>query len=700
MSSSRRYGLVNRELSWLSFNERVLQEAQDPDVPVYERLKFLAIYSANLDEFFRVRVASLRSLLRLDETPQEELGIHPRDLLRQIHETVTAQQEVFGAIFRGAILPELADLGVFLLGPPDVSTAQSRFLSTYFDDRVRAHVSPVVLGRGEPPFLQDRQVYLAVELWPEGHLMDASAGTPQIGFVEVPGSPLERFVQLPARGSRRYVMFQDDVVRHRLPDLFPEFEIGGAYAVKLSRDAELYLDDEYFGSVAEQIRRSLSQRQRGLPCRFLYDLHAPYHVISHLKEVFDLDEEDLVLGGRYHNLHDLEDFPQFDLEGVTYEELEPLPHPRLETAASMFEAIRESDQVVHFPYQKFDYVIRFLREAVDDPQVESIWVTLYRTAPHSSVVSELIRAAETGKHVTAFVEVKARFDEASNLEWADRMRAAGVRALYSFRDLKVHAKLMLVGRREGSDLHWYSYLGTGNLNELTARLYTDHALLTADQRLSDDVRRVFAFLSGEDDDPEFDHLLVAPFCMRSSFYRLVEREVEIAQAGRDGRLVAKMNALEDAKMIRKLYAASVKGVDVTLLVRGICCLVPGVPGQSERIRVRSIVDRFLEHARIYVFHHDGADDMYLASADWMKRNLSGRVEVAFPIYDPRVRDELGEILDLQCRDTTKARIIDAAQKNEYASGEEGIRAQVDIYRMLEQKWRDAEQERDEAAEEA
>jgi polyphosphate kinase len=713
MAEKKRYEFVDRELSWLSFNGRVLQEARDRSVPLYERLTFLAIYSSNLDEFFRVRVASLRSLLRLNEKTTDRLGIHPGDLLRRIHDTVTAQQEQFGATFRNEILPELADRGVYLIDETDLSVTQSGYLAEHFDEHVRTHANPVVLGRTDLPFLEDRQVYLAVELWPIGGAMDLSAGTPQIGLVEVPGSPVERFVRLPDQDGRRYVMFVDDVVRHHLPELFPDFEVGGAFAVKLSRDADLYLDDEYTGSIAEQIRRSLDQRERGLPCRFLYDLHAPYHVISYLKQAFDLDEEDLVQGGRYHNLHDLADFPRFDLEGVRYEELAPLEHPVLAFASSMFGTVAEADQVIHFPYQKFDYVLRFLREAVDDPAVDSIWTTLYRTAPNSRIVGELIRAAEAGKRVTAFVELKARFDEASNLDWAAKMEAAGVRTLYSFRDLKVHAKLMLVGRRENGGQRWYCYLGTGNLNERTARVYADHGLFTADPRLTRDVRLVFAFLSGEEEEPDFEHLLVAPFGMRSALLRMIDREIDIARAGRRGRLIAKMNALEDEKMIHKLYDAGVRNVEMELIVRGICCLVPGVPLQSDRIRIRSIIDRFLEHARMYVFQNDGEEQIYLASADWMKRNLSRRVEVAFPIYDGRAREELKQILELQLQDTIKARIVGAAQQNAYASGDDAaqknayasgegsaqknayasgkgtVRAQMAIYRLLEERWKAA-----------
>lgn len=679
---------VDRELSWLAFNARVLQEAQDPTVPLYERLKFLAIYSANLDEFFRVRVASLRSLLRLKKKAVDKLGVHPADLLSRIHETVTAQQEQFGAIFRNDVLPELEKRGVYLVDDESISDTQRDYLKRYFDQHLRDHVHPHVLGSQRTPFLENREIYLAVELWPKNQRVDLSAEEPRIGIVEVPSPPIERFVSIPSTDGKRYVVFLDDVVRIALGDLFSGFDVRSAYAIKLSRDAELYLEDEFAGSIVDQIRKSLKKRERGLPCRFLYDLHASYRVISYLQEAFDLADEDLVLGGRYHNLHDLADFPDFGLEGVRYEKLPPLPHPELEFASNLFDAVASKDHVVHYPYQKFDYVRRFLEEAAEDPDVESIWITLYRTASNSAVINALLDAARRGKQVTAFVEVKARFDEESNLEWAEQMEAAGIRTLYSFPDLKVHSKLLLVGRREDEGRRWYAYLSTGNFNEVTARVYADHGLFTAEPRIATEVRRVFAYLEGEEAEPELEQLLLAPFDLRKRLYQLIEAEMRVAEAGADGRILAKMNALEDEKMIEKLYEASRAGVEIDLIVRGICCLVPDVEGQSENIRVRSIVDRFLEHARVYVFHDGGEERFFLASADLMKRNLSRRVEVAFPILDPDIRQELREILELQQRDNVKARIIDAEQSNQYAPDEsrQPIQAQTATYELLRDRW--------------
>jgi polyphosphate kinase len=687
MSKTDSYTYFDRERSWLSFNGRVLQEAEDSRVPLFERLKFLAIFSSNLDEFFRVRVASLRSLLRLKKKAKSKLGLKPRRLLREIHDVVTEEQERFGQILRGQILPGLEEHGIFLINESAVTDAQGAFLRDYFDEHVREHVRPLVLEHGEAPFLKNQQIYLIVELESPLEGVRLSTTHPQYGLVDVPSPPVPRFVCLPADDDRNYVMFLDDVIRYNLPGLFPKHQVAGAFAVKLSRDAELYLDDEYGDTVVEQIRKSLQKRDEGLPCRFLYDLHASYGTVSALMKMFGLRDEDLVLGGRYHNLRDLFDFPRFDLEHLAYRKLPPLDHPVLEHAESLFATIRDKDHVVHFPYQKFDYVIRFLKEAADDPDVKSVWITLYRTASDSSIVKQLIRAADAGKKVTVFVEVKARFDEASNLHWAARMEEAGIRTLYSFPDLKVHSKLALVSRKEGDETQWYCYLGTGNFNEVTSRIYADHGLFTADPRLTHDVRKVFAFLAGEEKKPTFEHLLVAPFYMRKAFYDLIDNEAVAARTGAVGRMLLIMNSLEDQEIIDRLYEADQAGVRTEMIIRGICCLVSGIEGQSERTQIRSIVDRFLEHARLYIFHNQGDEKYYLSSADWMNRNLSKRVEVAFPVYDPDVRRELRQIVEIQRLDNTKARIIDAEQTNAYVEpGEmEQVRAQIETYEMLRSK---------------
>jgi polyphosphate kinase len=674
LPSQAAYPLVNRELSWLAFSDRVLQEARDPSVPLFERLTFLAIFSSNLDEFFRVRVAYWRSLLRLKKKRVKQLPVSPSRLLREIHKEVHRQQEMFGETFRGQILPELERHGISLINE-SAAAPHHDFLAAYFRDSVLPLLRPVMLGHSSTPFLRNRGIYMVVELWP-AESITVAAEAPHYALVEVPSPPLDRFVVLPGGGGR-IVMFLDDVIRHNLPLLFPGWEVGGAHAVKLSRDAELHIEDEFSGDLVEAIRKSLEKRETGPPIRFLYDLQASHTMVSYLKDLFGLEDEDLFLGGRYHNLHDLRDFPRFGLTDLSFEPWPPLPHPQLEGASSVLEAVGERDQLVHFPYQSYAYVVRFLTEAAADPDVLEIWLTVYRVSRDSAVLNALLRAAERGKKVRVFVEVQARFDEESNLRWAERLERAGVVTIYSIHGIKVHAKLALVVRREGGARRQYAYLGTGNFNEDTARFYTDFGLLTADARITGEVEQVFHYLAGTEANPRFQHLLVAPFGLRSRCSDLIEQEIAAARDGRAAGIVLKMNGLEDEEIIGKLYEAGRAGVPVQLIVRGICCLVPGIPGLSESIRARSILDRYLEHWRVYVFESGGEERMFLSSADWMRRNLSHRVEVAFPLYDPEVRRHLREALAIQLADNTKARIVDAALRNAYVPGQDGVvRAQA------------------------
>ena len=673
----------DREISWLRFNARVLQEAEDVRVPLFERLKFLAIFSSNLDEFFRVRVAGLRHLLRLKKKKRKQLDFDPAELLRQIHAEVTAQQERYGRLFRTEIVPALADVGIELIDERALTDDEAEALHGYFRREVRPHLMPVPLGRsGEPLFLENQGLYLVVELDEPAGGIRLSARDARYALVEVPSPPLPRFVAVPGpSGPPHRVLFLDDVVRRFLPDLFPNAAVGAAYAVKLSRDADLYLDDAFEGDLKAAIERALAKRPMQRPTRFLYDLHLPGDLLALLRERLGLEEEDLVEGGRYHNLHDFFGFPRFGVEGHEDPALPPLPHPAFEAAETIREAVEARDRLIHTPYQSFRPVVRLLEEAAEDPGVERIAITLYRVADDSAVSHALLRAAEAGKRVTAFVEAKARFDEANNLQWARRMEAAGVQVLYSMRDLKVHTKLAHVARRDGPAT---AYLGTGNFNEKTAALYSDFGLFTADARLTADVAKLFAFLRGEDPAPRFAQLLVAPFHLREGFYRLIDREIDEARAGRPARILAKMNSLEDGGMIDRLYAAAQAGVEVQLLVRGLCCLRPGVDGLSGTITATSLVDRFLEHARCYVFHHGGDEQVYLASADWMTRNLDRRVEVAFPVFDPALRALLHRVLDLHLRDNVKARILDADQENRYVErAGPPVRAQLETYRMLE-----------------
>ncbi|MEM8599594.1 MAG: polyphosphate kinase 1 [Bacteroidota bacterium] len=712
--------VFDRELSWLQFNARVLQEAEDARTPLFDRLFFLAVWSSNLDEFFRVRVASLRTRLRLGASAgRGHEGDDPARVLRAIYARVTEQQDRFGRILRGALLPALEAEGIALLSERHLSERQRAFVEAYVAEHVRSQLSPVVLplhpvggdgaeptGPAAAPFLLNNRLYLVVELWPrkdEGRSRPGGQSGPSYGLVDVPSPPLNRFVVLPtdpaadsalARAPHP-VLFLDDAVRTVLPDLFPGFEAGAAYAIKLSRDAELiYRDshdafDEDEAVFRQQVEEALAQRDRGIPSRFLYDAQAPFGLLAALKTCFGLEDEDLVPGGRTHNLSDFADFPRFGRDDLRFPPQSPLAHPTLSAAPSILAAVRERDHLIHPPYQSFQPVVRFVEEAAADPDVTDLWITLYRAADDSAMVQALLRAAEQGKRVHACIEIMARFDEAPNLKWAAALEAAGATVRYSYPGLKVHAKLMLAARREQGATRHYAYLGTGNLNEKTARVYADHGLLTADPRLTDDVRKVFGFLMHERGyaSPTYDHVLVAPTTLRSGFEALIADEIAEARAGRRGHMVLKMNALEDAAMVERLYEASQAGVDVELICRGLCVARPGVPGLSEHVQARSIVGRYLEHARVYDFFHGGERRLYLSSADWMHRNLSRRVEVAFPILDADCQAELRTLLEFQRQDTEKARVLDAAQRNRFVpKGDQApVDAQRETYRWLKAK---------------
>ncbi len=678
----------NRDLSWLSFNHRVLQEAGDKSVPLYERIKFLAIFSSNLDEFFRVRVAYIRALLVLKKKAAKKLDFDPDKLLKRIHKVVTTQQEQFGEIFRNQIRKELNRQGIFLVKETDLTGPQKEFTRTHFQEHVQPHLQPIFLSSDkEPPFLENRSLYLAVKLLrkpleAEEKLQKKDHEESQYAIVEIPTQHTSRFVLLPRKGNNYYLMFLDDLIRLRLPDVFPSHTVVSAHVAKLTRDAELYIDDEFEGDLVEKVKKALSKRKTGVPSRFLFDADMPKKLLALIKEMFSLDEEDLVPGGRYHNFSDFFSFPNpKSLATLTYQPMPPLQSQELD--GDMFSAIGDKDRLMYFPYNSYDPVIRFLREAAANQKVGSIQITLYRVATDSAVVEQLIQAAKNGTIVTAFVEVKARFDEESNIRWAEELEKAGARVLYSFPGLKVHAKLCLVTMADARQKQ-YAYLGTGNFNEKASTLYTDFGFFTANGQLTDEVARVFEVLSRNKKKAEFDHLLVAPFNMREMFEKMLEQEMKNAKDGKNAFVIAKMNGLEDPDMIAKLYEASETGVKISLIVRGICCLIPGIKGMSENIEVVSIVDRYLEHARAYIFHNGGEDKYFLSSADWMRRNLSHRIEVAFPIYDKLMQEEIRTILNLQLGDNVKARIINKKQDNSMrrVDGNASLRAQYAVYEFL------------------
>jgi polyphosphate kinase len=674
----------NRDLSWLSFNQRVLQEAKDLRVPLYERMKFLAIFSSNLEEFYRIRVAEWKRLMELTKKTKKELREDPREVIKKINKTVKKHLNEFNDIFWNQIVVELEGRNINLVNEKNLTPEQVVFVQEYFREKVLPHIRPVMINtRRNTPELDEKSIYLAVKL------CDFDRPGPRVydyAITEIPSRKISRFLILPDKNGQHYVMILGDVIRLCINELFPDYELIDAYSIKLTRDAEMMLEDEFSGSLLKKIKRGLSNRAKGTPTRLLYDSAMPADFLSHLKKIFSIGNQDLLPGGRYHNFSDLMNFPRFDQKGIYYENLPCLKKKTLDESPSMFDAISKRDFLIHFPYHSYDYVIRFLNEAAEDDKVKAIKITLYRVAPHSKVVEALIKAAQKGKNVTAFVELKARFDEESNISYSKELEEAGVKVLYSFPILKVHAKMVCIERMEDK-IRRYVYLSTGNFHENTSRLYCDSSLFTKDKYMGREVSAVFDILADTRIKREFKHLLLAPDHMRHDLYTLIDQEIKNALKKKDAYIYLKLNSLQDAAIIDKLYEASQEGVEIRLIIRGICCLIPGIKGLSENIKVISIVDRFLEHSRIYIFCNENKPKVYLSSADWMERNLSRRFEVGFPIYQEDLRNEVLEIFRLQWYDNTKARIINKIQNNTYRKSvaKERGRAQIDIYQYLSDK---------------
>lgn len=676
---------VHRDISWLSFNYRVLQEAKDPAVPLLERLKFLAIYSSNLDEYFRIRVANIRNLKKVGKKTKAELDFAPGELLKQVHLIVNKHQEEFSQIFENQIVPELRKHNIYILRRLDLNEEQRQFVEGYFHNNLLPFVMPVLLvKRRIRPFLANAHLYLAVNLRQRKKPLTDN----EYALVKIPSDQLPRFIPLPSANGRHDLILLDDIVRHSVSWLFPGYEIQDTYSIKLTRDAELYIDDEFSGDLVQKIKSSLQKRQVGPASRFVYDREMPGHLLDYLKDTFDLGKYDVLPEGRYHNNFDFFKFPDFGMHHLKNKPLPPLQHPELHETARLFEIIREKDQLVHVPYQSFQAVISFFEHAARDPKVTHIKVILYRVARHSRILEAMMEAVRYGKQVSAFVEIKARFDEAANLEWGEKLDRAGVRVHYSFPGVKVHSKLALIRRVENGKAKLYSYLGTGNFHEGTAYVYSDFGLFTADPRLTSEVSTVFTFLENiKPPKQDFEHLMVGKFNLRPALYEQIDHEIAAAKQKKPAKILIKVNSLEDKDIIRKLYEASTAGVKIQLIIRGICCLVPGVKGLSENIEVISIVDRFLEHARVFIFHHGGRENIFLSSADLMQRNLSFRIETIFPVYDPDLKKEIKNLINLQLDDNVKARNIDRHDLNEYrrSASDIPVRAQLETYFYFKRK---------------
>lgn len=679
------FPLITRDLSWLSFNYRVLQEAKDPTVPLFERIKFLAIYSSNLDEFFRVRMANHRNLLRVGKKTKKELEFSPKQIVRNIQDEVTKQQEEVSKIFEKEIIPELKNHNIYLKRRLDLNEEQREFVEDYFKDHMLPFVQPVLLVKDKiRPFLNNAALYLTVLLQSKE---DAEAPH-EYAIVKIPSDHLPRFIKLPSPENRHDLIILDDIVRHSVSWMFPGYDILDTYSIKLTRDAELYIDDEFAGDLIQKIKDSLAKRHVGPASRFVYDREMPEELLESLKDVFDLEKYDTLKEGRYHNNFDFFKFPDFGLTQLKDPPLPPLPYQDLEGTKDFYKSIKDRDHLLHYPYHAYESVVRFFEQAAVDPDVTHIKIIQYRVAKRSRIMQALMNAVRSGKQVSVFIEVKARFDEEANLAWGERLEKAGVKVHYSFPGVKVHSKLALVRRLEANHERMYAYLSTGNFHEDTAKLYTDMGLFTADKRIVSEVARVFSYLETVKQPPQpFKHLLVGQFNLREGLESLIDFEIRKAKAGKAAKIILKMNSLQDPAMIKKLYEASQAGVTIKLIVRGICCLVPGVKGLSEKIEAISIVDRFLEHSRVFIFSHGGRERIYLSSADWMVRNLSYRIETCFPILDAKLRREIKDYINIQLRDNVKSRLLDEDSNNDYFKNgsDMAIRSQVETYYYVKRK---------------
>ena len=671
---------IPRELSWLAFNARVLQEAADPEVPEIQRLRYLGIFSNNLDEFFRVRVAEVRRLISVSSGNTRQQA---KDLLAAIQAEVVSLQHDFERV-KESVMRALEIRRIYMVNERELDEGQAAFVQRFFTSTLLPELDPILFVDGAPiPVLNDESLYLAVDI--------ASGSDHRVAVVEVPTDRLNRFLEIPRPKGRsgRYFISLDNAIRACLPQMFRgviPIDTAEAFCFKFSRDAEIELDVGIMESLIEKMASSLKQRKKADAVRFVYDAQMPQRLLDFLVSRFSLGKYDsLIPGGRYHNSKDFMAFPSV---GPRYLELRPLSNVRLarvDAAANILAAIRERDVFLYYPYHSFDYVIDLLKTAAMDPQVESIKICLYRVAKESRVIDALLNAVHNGKRVLAVVELAARFDEQANIHWAQRLTDGGIEVIFGIPGLKVHSKLLLIQRREGGEERFYAHVGTGNFNEKTARLYTDFSLLTYDQELGAEVRDVFDFLRYTYRRQEYRHLLVSPHNSRPGLLRMIDDEIDNARNGLRAAITIKCNNLVDRELVMKLYEASDAGVKVRLIVRGMCSLQPGVKGISDNIEGISIVDRFLEHPRAYVFYNAGEPRYYIGSADMMTRNLDFRVEVLCPVRDPEARAMIQSVLDIQWHDNVKARILDRSQSNQLVKRKgktAAIRTQEAIHTFL------------------
>ncbi|RMB57588.1 polyphosphate kinase 1 [Dokdonia sinensis] len=678
MTNNQEKRYINRELSWLQFNARVLQEAADETVPLIERLRFLGIFSNNLDEFFRVRYATVRRIVEAGKTGRKALGVYSaEELLERITEIVISQQTESLEILKD-IHKRLAKENIYVLNEKEIEhEVHKRFVQEFFTDQVSLAVETIILREDvELPRIQDLDAYLMVKM------VLTETQKPLYALLEIP-STIDRFIVMPSIDGKDYIMILDDLIRYNLDSIFNIFKYDSitSHMIKITRDAELDIESDLGKSFVEKLSRSVKGREDGQPVRFVFDKTIEKSTLKFLLHKLGIDRTDSIIpGGRYHNRKDYMSFPSLGRADLLYEKVKPLPIKGLHLEDSMFEKVAEKDYLQYTPYQTFSYTIKMLREAALDPKVISIKITIYRLAKISSIASALINAAQNGKQVTVQIELRARFDEAANMMYAKKMENEGVRLIFGVPGLKVHSKVCVIERNENKKVKRYGFISTGNFNHATARIYTDYTLFTANQEILKDLNKLFNFFETNYIVNKYKHLIVSPLYARNRFNKMIDAEITKVQSGGKGLIRLKLNSISNYDIIDKLYEASQAGVKVEMIVRGICCLIPGIPGMSENIELISIVDKFLEHPRVYIFGERGKEQVFISSSDWMSRNLDNRVEVTCPIYAEDIKQEIIDTHEICWQDNVKARLLNAAQDNAYRKNDKTkVRSQFATY---------------------
>jgi len=682
---------IPRDISWLSFNARVLQEANDPTVPLQQRIRFLGIFSNNLDEFFRVRVATLKRMIEFTEK-KKKLNMHledaPQNILDEIQTVVLNQQSEFNRIWAD-ILKELKSQKIFLVDEKHLNSEQQQFVKNYFDEQVRSNVIPLMIeSLPQLPYLRDKSIYLGVVMRKE-----KSAYHHKYALIEVPAKALGRFVQLPSKAGEHHIILLEDIIRYNLPYIFSYFgyDYFDAYVFKVTKDAEIDLDTDLQMSFVQKMQRGLKNRRKGKPVRFVYDKEMDSGLLEYLIRKLSLNRKsNIIPGGRIHNFRHFMDFPDVFGESKDVRKL-PFTHPALRSSLRVTDVVLKQDIMLHFPHHSFNALIDLLREAAMDPHVTSIKLTAYRLASNSKVINALINAARNGKEVIVMLELKARFDEEANLEWKEILEEEGVKVLLGIPDMKIHAKICIIKKRVNNKTIQYGFVSTGNLNEKTARIYCDHCLLTSNRNVMADINRIFHYLMNWKTAP--DHLkgcktlMTCPNAMRTQLELLINREIKYARSKKPASIILKLNSLGDISLINKLYEAAIAGVEIKLIIRGIFCAMPENKKFKHPIQAISIVDEYLEHARVMIFHNGGKEKVFISSADWMVRNLDHRVEAAIAITDPTICQELKDIIHIQLRDNVKARVLNNELDNNYVpfAGKKKVRSQAETHLYLHQK---------------